>query len=148
MSAFWAWALEAYARPGVADACIELQDRHGQNVPLVLWVVWAGRHAGGGDLERGAALAARWETAAGALRSVRRSLKSDLPDLPSITRETFRRQVKAVELEGERVLMAALEDLPSTPETGGSEAERLARVSEAYGARVGPEVFTGLLARL
>ena len=148
MSAFWAWALEAYARPGVADACIELQDRHGQNVPLVLWVVWAGRHAGGGDLERGATLAARWETAAGALRSARRSLKSDLPDLPSTTRETFRRQVKAVELAGERVLMAALEDLPSTRETGGSEAERLARASGAYGARVGPEVFTGLLARL
>lgn len=148
MSGFWAWASEAYARPGVADACLELQDRHGQNVPLVLWVVWAGRHARGGDLERGAALAARWEAAAGALRSARRSLKSDLPDVPSATREAFRRQVKAVELEGERVLMAALEDLPSRSGTGGSEAERLVRASEAYGARVGPEVFTGLLARL
>jgi len=148
LSAFWAWALEAYARPGVADACLELQDRHGQNVPLVLWVVWAGRHAGGGDLERGAALAARWETAAGALRSVRRRLKSDLPDLPSATREAFRVQVKAIELEGERVLMTALEDLPSTPGTGGSEAQRLARASGAYGAAVRPEVFTGLLGRL
>ena len=30
---FWAWALAAYARPGAAEACLELQDAFGQCVP-------------------------------------------------------------------------------------------------------------------
>ena len=30
--AIWEWALGAYARPDVSDACLALQDDHGQNV--------------------------------------------------------------------------------------------------------------------
>ena len=37
---FWDWALKAYAAPGVQEACLQLQDGTGQNVPLLLWAGW------------------------------------------------------------------------------------------------------------
>ncbi len=36
----WTWACAAYAAPGVAEACLSLQDYHEQNVPLLLWAAW------------------------------------------------------------------------------------------------------------
>src|SRR5690606_19138568 len=33
--ALWEWAVAAYARPGVSDVCLQLQDGDGQNVPLL-----------------------------------------------------------------------------------------------------------------
>ena len=41
LSGLWDWTLAAYAQPGVADACLRLQDQHGQNTSLLLWAVWA-----------------------------------------------------------------------------------------------------------
>jgi hypothetical protein len=37
----WDWALAAYGRPGVPEAALALQDRHGQNTSFLLWAVWA-----------------------------------------------------------------------------------------------------------
>ena len=37
----WEWALETYAHPGVADACLALQEIHGQNTSFLLWAVHA-----------------------------------------------------------------------------------------------------------
>ena len=39
-SPLWDWALKAYAAPGVQEACLQLQDGVGQNVPLLLWAGW------------------------------------------------------------------------------------------------------------
>lgn len=36
----WDFSLALYAAPGVADACLHLQDEHGVNVNLLLWCVW------------------------------------------------------------------------------------------------------------
>src|SRR3546814_12211972 len=41
-SGFWDWSLAAYARPGVAPACLALQDRPGLDVNLLLFAVRAG----------------------------------------------------------------------------------------------------------
>ena len=37
----WDWAVAAYGRPGVAPACLDLQDRFEQNVPLLLAAAWS-----------------------------------------------------------------------------------------------------------
>ncbi len=37
---FWDWSLEFYARPGTAPKLLALQDKHGCNVNLVLWLLW------------------------------------------------------------------------------------------------------------
>ena len=39
---FWRFALGFYARPGVAPACLELQDRHGKDVLIALYCCWVG----------------------------------------------------------------------------------------------------------
>ena len=41
MSGLWDWTLRAYAQPGAAEACLDLQDQHGQNTSLLLWAVWS-----------------------------------------------------------------------------------------------------------
>ena len=118
---FWEWAVQAYARPGVADACLQLQDGHEQCIPYLLWAAWAGaegRALGAPVLARGATLARAWEAAAvGPLRQVRRRLKSPLLDLDDEAREGARGQVKAAELAAEQALMQALEKM--APERGG-----------------------------
>ena len=153
MSAFWDWAVHAYARPGAAEACLELQDAHGQNVPLLLWTLWRSRAGAPPDdptLAAGARAARAWEGAAVApLRTLRRDLKAEHAGVGAQDREAVRSKVKAVELEAERRLMAALEALGDCGGAdGGGEAALLARASAAWGAPLPPEAFTALLARL
>ena len=122
MSNLWDWAVRAYAAGGVEEACLHLQDAAGQNVPLLLWAAWAartGRKPDPDTLEAACDVARAWQEAAIApLRAVRRDLKARNPDLEDADREAVRAQVKAVELEAERRLLAALQALSPAPEGG------------------------------
>jgi uncharacterized protein (TIGR02444 family) len=152
VSDFWDWAVRAYGRPGAAEACLALQDDSGQNVPLMLWVVWrarTGSEPDGAALAAAADLAQRWEDAVvGPLRRVRRDLRSPLPGPSEGEREAFRLRVKGVELEAERLLMSALEALDGDSAEPCGEAGLLSRAAEAYGRPTPPEAFADLLARL
>ena len=134
---------------GVADACLRLQDEHGQSVPFLLWAAWAkaqGRVLDDVRLERGVMLARRWEAlAVGPLRQVRRGLKIDAQDMAEEAREAIRAQVKAVELAAERALMEALEAL--TPTQVGPGAG-LTRAVAAWGAVAPQGLLLDLMARL
>jgi len=120
MSELWDWAVRAYAAEGVSEACLHLQDAAGQNAPLLLWAAWTartGRAPEADTLEAACDIARAWQEAAIApLRAVRRTLKGPNPDLENADREAVRAQVKAVELEAERRLLAALEAL--SPSSG------------------------------
>lgn len=111
----WDWAVAAYSADGVAEACLELQDSAGQNIPLLLWAAWCaaeGRAPDEDALEAAGDTARGWqETAIAPLRAVRRALKPCAPDLDDADREAVRSQVKAVELDAERRLLTALEAL-------------------------------------
>jgi uncharacterized protein (TIGR02444 family) len=130
---FWTWALEAYARPGTAEACLDLQDAHHQSVPLLLWAAWAaqeGRPLGFGDLMDGSSLAARWDEAAVApLRAARRALKPTVAGIADAVREGLRGEVKALELKAEQILMTRLEDM--TPAAGGDPLDIGEALNEA-----------------
>ena len=97
----WDWALTTYAAEGVADACLELQETAGQNIPLLLWAAWCahtGRTPDEDALEAAGDTARAWqETAIGPLRAVRRARKARAPDLDDTDREAVRAGVKAVE---------------------------------------------------
>ena len=41
-SALWDYAVDLYARPGVREACLALQDRAGADVNLLLLACWLG----------------------------------------------------------------------------------------------------------
>lgn len=120
---FWTWALEAYARPGAAQACLDLQDQHGQCVPYLLWAAWAvqeGRPLDRSTLEAGAEAAARWEAAAvGPLRAARRAMKQEVPGVADATREALRGEVKALELRAEQLLIETLEAMSPEPGPAG-----------------------------
>lgn len=134
---FWTWALEAYARPGAAEACLHLQDRFGQCVPYLLWAAWAareGRTLDTGKLREGAELSRRWEAAAiEPLRAARRAMKPSVTGIDEGAREALRAEVKALELKAERQLIETLETL--APEAGASRlplGPALAAASEAW----------------
>ena len=137
MSELWDWAVRAYAAEGVSEACLHLQDAAGQNAPLLLWAAWAARTGRAPDpdtLEAACDIARAWQDAAIApLRAVRRTLKGPNPDLENADREAVRAQVKAVELEAERRLLAALEALSPSAEAAPAPAlEALVAVARRW----------------
>jgi uncharacterized protein (TIGR02444 family) len=115
MSLFWDWALRAYERPGVAQACLDLQDDHGQCTPYLLWAAWASQSGFALNdviLGQGADLARRFEPAIiTPIRIVRRDLKFTFDGVEEGAREALRAQVKALELATEQTLMLSLEAL-------------------------------------
>jgi uncharacterized protein (TIGR02444 family) len=129
-SAFWGFAADLYARPGVASLCLDLQDRDGRDVNLLLLCLWAGRHLGlaldDWDLRELAGAVAPWNAAAvHPLRALRRALKGEAEA------EALRARVGAAELEAERLaqrrLLAALPDRPpgvASPSLGLANLER------------------------
>jgi uncharacterized protein (TIGR02444 family) len=140
----WDWALEAYARPGVPEACLKLQDVHGQNTSLLLWAIWA--EADDAELlSRAAALTRTWdETAMVPLRAVRRALKAELPPMPDGAREGLREDVKAAELRAERVLLETLADLSGPRRGGASALAALRAATRAWGAAAPDEALAAL----
>lgn len=143
----WDETLKAYARPGVPEACLVLQDSHGQNTTLLLWAVWA-ETADPALLARAADIARRWEaTALAPIRAVRRALKPVFAGVSDDAREDLREDVKAVELRAERVLMEALEGL--TKDRGGAHAlAALEAASRAWGAPAPDGALAALAAAL
>jgi uncharacterized protein (TIGR02444 family) len=142
----WEWALAAYARPGVADACLRLQDDFGQNTNLLLWAVWAEAK----DevlLARAAALTRAWETAAvQPLRAARRALKAPLPLVADAAREGLRDDVKAAELRAERVLLETLAMLSGGTRGGAHALEALTAASAAWRQYAAPDAELAALA--
>jgi len=129
--AIWEWALEAYARPGVPEACLALQDLHAQNTSLLLWAVYA-EVKDPELLSRAAAATRAWDrTALVPLREVRRALKAPLPPVDDAARLALREEVKALELAAERLLLETLDGM--TQGRGGAHAlEALEAASKAW----------------
>lgn len=115
----WDWALKAYGREGVPEACLALQDFHEQNVCLLLWGAWCaqtGRTPDEDTLEAASDTARAWETTTVApLRAIRRTLKGPVPDLDTDARLSVREKIKALELAAERHLLVQLEALAPAP---------------------------------
>ncbi|WP_298161539.1 TIGR02444 family protein [Brevundimonas sp.] len=150
---FWDWALKAYAAPGVPEACLQLQDGTGQNVPLLLWAGWTaatGRLLDEDAIEGACDCARAWDAAAVApLRTLRRTLKNTNPDIDNAARESLRESVKAVELAAERHLMAGLEVLAPAPTGPPRPAiDALASVARVWSRVVPRPALTTLAERL
>jgi uncharacterized protein (TIGR02444 family) len=139
----WDWTLEAYAEPGVPEACLVLQDEHGQMTSFLLWAVWA-ETTDAALLARAADVARRWDSLAlSPIRAVRRALKPAFDGVPDGAREGLREDVKAAELRAERALMEALEAV--TPGQGGRPALQALKAASAAWGTPAPD---GALAQL
>jgi uncharacterized protein (TIGR02444 family) len=144
----WEWALEAYSRPGAPEACLALQDEHGQNTSYLLWAVWA-EGPDAAALAEGQALARNWdETALKPLREVRRRLKPSFAGVNERAREGLREDVKAAELRAERVLMEALEAICGNQSGGAPALAALQAASRAWGTAASDEALARLAGAL
>lgn len=114
---FPVYAAALYARPGVAAACLTLQDELGADVNLLLsacWLAARGRRLEPHEAEVLRALAAAWrEPVLAPLRAARRAMKPLLAGLegsPEAARAaTLRRELAALELELEQLVERLLE---------------------------------------
>lgn len=119
----WPFMLGVYANPGVATACLRLQEAHGLDIPLMLAVLHGGvtGHVPGPEqIQMFDQNCRAWrEAAIRPLREARRAMKShdwlaSQPRVPGL-----RDSVKAAELEAERVeadvLEQMLSDIPPGP---------------------------------
>ena len=117
----WAFALAIYAKPGVAEACLALQDEAGVDVMMLLTTTFAAvkqRLLLAPDEIRALNEACRlWrEQIVWPLRAIRSGLKAGPQPAPSEATEQFRSQVKALELAAEKLENKRLvECLPLRP---------------------------------
>lgn len=102
---FWVFSLAVYDRPGVADACLALQDRLGLDVNLLLFCLWAGHCGHRLSAEELAALdaaSAPWrDSVIRPLRGVRRWLKQPAQE-GDADASALRREIQRLELAAER----------------------------------------------
>jgi uncharacterized protein (TIGR02444 family) len=113
----WSFALALYDRPGVSEACLTLQDEHAADVVLLIGICWLSLRRPealqASDIARLEAALAPWrEAAVVPLRTIRRSLKPRLAALPAAAAD-LREQIKAAELQAERVAFEILENAAS-----------------------------------
>src|SRR5579864_1725328 len=115
---FWRFSLAVYRKPGVAPACLVLQDQFGRDVNLALYCCWLGA-SGRGRLTREAldaadAAIAPWRRQViENFRAARRAIK----EAALVDSDNLYAKAKAVALEAERALQTRLADRapPSDP---------------------------------
>lgn len=109
-SDLWTFALRLYTEPGVEQACLHLQE-NGADVCLLLTACWLGRRGVAFDASRLDSLrrvSEPWqEQVVKPLRSLRQSWRPQAQVDPALA--GLREQIKALELEAERKLLARLE---------------------------------------
>jgi uncharacterized protein (TIGR02444 family) len=136
-SPFWRFSLRFYRLPGVADACITLQENSGCDVNLLLFLLWhalLGRRLATEEIQRLEQDIAPWrDLTVVPLRAVRRALKSPPALVEAGTTEAFRTRIKAVELEAERLQQEAMYDRVRGALLGGAAPS----VAQAARANVG-----------
>lgn len=112
----WTFSLATYSRDGVADECLGLQERVNLDVNLLLFAAFIGAVDGvrldAKDIAAASAWVFDWHgEIVRSLRRARRALKPASNDAENPLREasaTLRVQVKAAELEAEKIEQAML----------------------------------------
>ncbi|SLN35697.1 TIGR02444 family protein [Oceanibacterium hippocampi] len=129
---FWDFSSRLYARDGVAEASLALQDRHGIDVNLLLFCCWVAASGRGtfedGELESAIDRVAAWrDNVILPLRDLRRYLKGGAAPAPYQLADELRRVIADIELHGEHVEQLILSAGMTRLGTGSFEAHRQAR---------------------
>lgn len=106
-AAFWRFSLRAYRAPGVAEACLALQDECGADVNLLLFCAWLGhrgRRLSARELRAAIALVSPWQS--GVVRPLREARRSISKEDKTLKR--LRKRIAAVELRAERAEQSLL----------------------------------------
>jgi len=150
-SPFWDYSLGIYRKPGVADACIALQDEFGLDVNMLLACLWFSAEGPGrldSDQIRECVGRTRdWQDkVVKPLRTVRRYSKEQPAELPESLRDEFRPRLQAVELDAEHVEQLLIAGVLQ-PIIDGRDAESLSAGSRTK-RNPGADAAQNLLAYL
>ena len=108
----WDFVLNYYGRKGVSDALIGLQDNHGIDVNMLLFLMWMAaqsKSVAADDVKFVSTTSQAWQRAVVVpIRGVRRLLKENAPLVPAEAAAAFRKKVQAIELEGEQLQLNAM----------------------------------------
>lgn len=114
-SELWTFMLEFYARPGVATACLRLQETYRLDVPLFLAVLRAvalGRGINADQILTIDKACTAWRDAViRPLRSIRTAMKAEPRMVDEEMASKLREDIKTIELRAERIEIDMLEDL-------------------------------------
>ena len=151
-SPFWQFSLRFYRRVGVSDACILLQDECGVDVNLLLFLLWLGNSRQQLSVSELAGIEEKsrvWaQTVVGPLRAARRALKSEGALIDKGAAEPFRTEIKAIELEAERLEQEALYHVAQNPGLGffAPSVETAVRANiELYETLLGRKLANGAI---
>ncbi len=117
---FWDFSVGTYRKPGVAEACLALQDRHGLDVNVLLFCCWYGCTRGPLDdstFEHVLSFCEPWASrVVRPLRSARTWMKAAGCMQGGVSEDdcmALRDRIKKVEFEAEYLQQTTLEDLVS-----------------------------------
>jgi uncharacterized protein (TIGR02444 family) len=155
----WAFALAIYARPGVAEACLNLQHEADVDVLLLLMAAFAAVKRRilltPQEIETLDEACRPWrEQIVQRLRAIRTALKTGPQPAPSEITEPFRSKIKATELEAEKLenhLLAERLSLgPPRQQITGPEQLRvvLSGVVRHFADKRGIKLDTGLMSSI
>jgi len=157
-SPFWRFSLRFYRQPGVADACIALQDGCGVDVNILLFFLWlatARRCVPPATAEQVCTKAAPWrDDVVVPLRTLRRRLKDGSSLVERGAADVFRTRIKAVELESERLQQESLYALAAglttqdAPTVEAAARANVAAYEQASGRDFAPSAVEALLRAL
>ena len=144
-SPFWQFSVKFYAVPGVAEACIALQDQAKVDVNILFYLLWnasQGRAFNAADVTEIERAIGPWrEIAVVPIRNVRRALKSPPLVMEPAAAEGLRTRIKAVELEAERLQQEALYGLAQTSRLGRPAPSKIEAARDSissYQGVIGP----------
>lgn len=153
-SPFWRFSLRFYARTKVSAACLVLQDESGVDVNLLLFLLFLAEHQRQVSADDVAALdgaVIAWRNSVvKPLRSLRRALKTGIGEISVTVSETFRGQIKRLELDSEHIEQSVLERF-TTANLGVASQSRMAAAEaniaayQAYLALFSPEATATIL---
>lgn len=130
-SPFWDFSLSIYGRPGVADACLFLQDRYALDVNVMLFCVWVGLTGrgplGAPEIDACVSRTSDWrKRVIEPLRQVRRACRDEPLGVPEFLLQVFRPSMHDVELDAEHVEQLVLAELvPTKPVDDVADDTRL-----------------------
>lgn len=105
---FWDYSLSLYEKPGVADACLYLQDKFGLDVNLLLFCVWFGASGRGpldaDEIDNCVQRTGDWRTKViEPLRAIRLACREEPLGVPEFLLQVFRPRMREIELHAEHV---------------------------------------------
>ena len=137
--ALWSFVKRLYAQPGLAQMCLELQDRHGVDVTLLFHLLLLARRSRSvspADAAQIEAAAQPWRAAViDPLRRVRRELKTmpaNYPEAPAL-----RQTIAASEIEAERMQLLFLQNDSTETQPTATPGQAAERSLAAYCTHLG-----------